>query len=71
LLAARRAEAVGEPFVDGIDEAREPLRLVAAERVAEAWDKLNRAARDTQTFNLERKPMVFNVFGWLAEASRG
>jgi hypothetical protein len=22
-------------------------------------------------FNLERKPLVFNVFGWLAEASRG
>jgi hypothetical protein len=24
-----------------------------------------------ETFNLERKPLVFNVFGWLAEASRG
>lgn len=40
-------------------------------RVAEAWDKVNRAARDVETYNLERKPLVFNVFGWLAEASRG
>jgi DNA polymerase III subunit delta' len=40
-------------------------------RVAEAWDKVNLAARDAEEFNLERKPLVFNVFGWLAEASRG
>ncbi len=30
-----------------------------------------RAARDVETYNLERKPYVFNVFGWLAEAARG
>ena len=40
-------------------------------RIAEAWDKINRAARDAETYNLERKPLVFNVFGWLAEAARG
>ena len=40
-------------------------------RLAEVWDKVNAAARDVETFNLERKPLVFNVFGWLAEASRG
>ena len=40
-------------------------------RIAEAWEKVNRAAGDVETFNLERKPLVFNVFGWLAEASRG
>ena len=40
-------------------------------RVADAWERLNRAARDVEVFHLERKPMVFNVFGWLAEASRG
>ena len=28
------------------------------------------SAPDTP-FHLERKPFVFNVFGWLAEASRG
>ena len=40
-------------------------------RVAEVWEKVNSSARDVETFNLERKPLVFNVFGWLAEASRG
>ena len=49
--------------------AREaPSRLAAA---AEAWERLNRSARDVEVFDLERKPFVFNVFGWLAEASRG
>jgi DNA polymerase-3 subunit delta' len=40
-------------------------------RVAQAWEKVNLAARDAEEYNLERKPLVFNVFGWLAEASRG
>lgn len=38
--------------------------------VAEVWDKLNRAAWDVEVFHLERKPMVFAVFGLLAEAAR-
>ena len=37
-------------------------------RVAEAWDKINAAARDAEEYNLERKPLVFNVFGWISEA---
>jgi DNA polymerase III subunit delta' len=40
-------------------------------RVAEAWEKVNHAAGEVAEYNLERKPLVFNVFGWLAEASRG
>jgi DNA polymerase-3 subunit delta' len=32
---------------------------------------VNAAARDVEEYNLERKPLVFNIFGWLAEASRG
>jgi DNA polymerase-3 subunit delta' len=40
-------------------------------RLAEVWDKVNGAARDVETYNLERKPYIFNVFGWLAEAARG
>jgi DNA polymerase-3 subunit delta' len=48
--------------------AQDPVRLA---RVAEAWDKVNRAAQDADEYNLERKPLVFNVFGWLAEAARG
>ena len=39
-------------------------------RVAETWAKVNRAARDAETYNLERKPLVFAVFGALAEAAR-
>lgn len=43
----------------------------AAARLAQAWDDVNRAARDVEMYNLERKPLVFKVFGWLAEAARG
>jgi DNA polymerase III subunit delta' len=39
-------------------------------RLAEVWEKINRAARDTAEYNLERKPFVFSVFGMLAEATR-
>ncbi len=39
-------------------------------RLADTWDKVNRAARDVETYNLERKPLVFSVFGALAEAAR-
>jgi len=39
-------------------------------RVSETWEKVNRAARDVETYNLERKPLVFTVFGALAEAAR-
>jgi DNA polymerase III subunit delta' len=48
----------------------EPDRARIA-RLAEIWERVNCSARDVETFNLERKPLVFNVFGWLAEASRG
>jgi DNA polymerase-3 subunit delta' len=39
-------------------------------RLAEVWEKTVRAARDTQDYNLERKPLVFSVFSMLAEATR-
>ena len=58
--SAARLHASGTP---------EPRRLA---RVADALrDGINRAARDAETYNLERKPLVFSVFGWLAEAARG
>jgi DNA polymerase-3 subunit delta' len=40
-------------------------------RLAEASQRINAAARDTEIYNLERKPLVFGVFGLLAEATRG
>jgi DNA polymerase III subunit delta' len=49
-------------------ELRDGGRLA---RLAQAWDNVNRTARDVEMFNLERKPLVFKVFGWLAEAARG
>ena len=40
-------------------------------RLAEAWERINASARDAEIYNLERKPLVFSVFGLLAEATRG
>jgi DNA polymerase-3 subunit delta' len=39
-------------------------------RTAQVWEKVNRAARDVEAYNLERKPLVFTVFGLLADAAR-
>jgi DNA polymerase-3 subunit delta' len=44
--------------------------LAQLARVAEVWDKVQLAARETETYNLERKPLVFSVFGLLAETAR-
>lgn len=49
------------------DELQSNLPRLA--RLAEVWEKMGKAARETESFNLERKPLVFSVFGWLAEAS--
>src|SRR6478609_9308890 len=65
-------------FVDGVDRwIGEKLRAEDANanlprlaRLAEVWEKIVRAARDTAEYNLERKPLVFSVFGLLAEATR-
>jgi DNA polymerase III subunit delta' len=65
-------------FIDGIDRwISEKLRVDDANanlprlaRLAEVWEKIVRAARDTESYNLERKPLVFSVFSMLAEATR-
>lgn len=44
--------------------------LASLARVSEVWEKVLRDARDTQEYNLERKLLVFSVFGMLAEAMR-
>ena len=48
-------------------DPREPRRLA---RVAEVWEKVHRAAQEVEVFNLDRKPLVFAVFGLLAETAR-
>ncbi|MGZ5870540.1 MAG: DNA polymerase III subunit delta' [Bradyrhizobium sp.] len=50
------------------DDANANLPRLA--QLAEVWEKISRAARDTAEYNLERKPLVFSVFGMLAEATR-
>ncbi|MBV9533682.1 MAG: DNA polymerase III subunit delta' [Bradyrhizobium sp.] len=67
-------------FVDSIDRwvaqrLRAPdldanANLPRLAQLAEVWEKIARAARDTQDYNLERKPLVFSVFDMLAEATR-
>jgi DNA polymerase III subunit delta' len=52
------------------DEANANANLPRLARLAEVWEKINRAARDAAEYNLERKPLVFSVFGLLAEATR-
>jgi DNA polymerase III subunit delta' len=39
-------------------------------QLAGAWQRINQAARDALEYNLERKPLVFSIFGLLAEATR-
>jgi DNA polymerase-3 subunit delta' len=65
-------------FIDSIDRwisqrlraesANANANLPRLARLAEVWEKINSAARDTESYNLERKPLVFSVFGLLAEA---
>ncbi|HYI27715.1 MAG TPA: DNA polymerase III subunit delta' [Bradyrhizobium sp.] len=52
------------------DDANANANLPRLARLAEVWEKISRAARDTAEYNLERKPLVFSVFGLLADATR-
>ena len=66
---ARRLHGHGQWLAVGAaGRRRAPARQLA--RTAEVWEKVNRAAREVETYNLERKPLVFAVFGLLAEAAR-
>jgi DNA polymerase-3 subunit delta' len=66
-------------FVDGVErwiserlhaDSSSNANLPRLARLAEVWEKIARAARDTADYNLERKPLVFSVFSQLAEATR-
>jgi DNA polymerase-3 subunit delta' len=39
-------------------------------RIAEVWTAVNNAAREAEAYNLDRKPLVFSIFGKLADAAR-
>ncbi len=66
-------------FIDGVNawlsnrldsEGRERGEIGRLVRLAEVWERINAAARDAAKYNLERKPLVFHIFGLLAEATR-
>jgi DNA polymerase-3 subunit delta' len=48
-------------------EGAAPARLA---RFAKTWENVRRAAVETDIYNLDRKPLVFQVFAMLAEATR-
>ena len=72
--ASRIGPSVRLPFSRAGHNARTPAwsnaDVARVARVAEVWERVNLAAREVDEFNLERKPLVFNVFGWLAETAR-
>ena len=65
-------------FLDSVDRwMSDQLRIGPANadlaqlaRLAEVWEKINRTARDVESFNLDRKPLVSSVFDLLSEATR-
>jgi DNA polymerase-3 subunit delta' len=63
-------------FLDTVNEwlsaqlASGPQDRVRMVRLAQAWETINSAGRDAGEYNLDRRPLVFSVFGTLAEAAR-
>lgn len=51
-----------------VSDPNEQLPRLA--RLSEVWEKISRAARDAESYNLERKPLVFSAFSMLSEAMR-
>jgi DNA polymerase-3 subunit delta' len=49
---------------EGADSAR-------MARFATAFERINRSAREAVAFNVDKKPLMFSIFGKLAEAARG
>jgi DNA polymerase III subunit delta' len=66
-VLAAFVDSVNSWLSDQLRQAAQPLAHL--DRWAAIWEKFNAAARDVTDYNLERKPLVFNVFAWLADAS--
>lgn len=62
------AEVVEDWLADAATKAGEPPARLA--RFAKTWENVRRAATETDIYNLDRKPLVFQVFSMLAEATR-
>jgi DNA polymerase-3 subunit delta' len=67
-MLARFIDMVNAWLSRQLESGAQPKQRMNA--LALAWDKINRAARDADAYNLERKPLVFAVFGALAETAR-
>ena len=61
------ADTVGDWLAEAATGEGHPARLA---QLAAAWEKVRRATADAAIFNLDRKPLVFQVFSMLAEATR-
>ena len=53
------------------DCARSRAMPSRAAHLADIWSEVNQAARSTDIYNLDRKPLIFRAFGRLAEAAGG
>ncbi len=62
-------DTVNDWLSQRVDDGRSDLGRLA--QLAGAWERINQAAQDAAEYNLERKPLVFSVFGLLAEATGG
>jgi DNA polymerase III subunit delta' len=62
------AETVGDWIAAAATDTAEPPARLA--RMATAWENVRRATVEAEVFNLDRKPLVFQVFSTLAEAAR-
>jgi DNA polymerase III subunit delta' len=47
-----------------------PQQVRRLARIADVWSSVNKAGREAEAYNLDRKPFVFSVFGQLADAAR-
>jgi len=62
------AETVEDWLAVAATNTNEPPARLA--RFAETWENVRRAAIETDAYGLDRKPLVFQVFSKLAEATR-
>ena len=62
------ADAVEDWLAEAATGNGEPARLA---QFAEAWEKVRRATATAEIYNLDRKPLVFQVFTMLSDAARG
>jgi DNA polymerase-3 subunit delta' len=74
-IAGTDAETL-EAFMDTVNGwlgerlKSEPQQAQRLARIADVWASVNKAGRETEAYNLDRKPFVFSVFGRLADAAR-